>query len=162
MKWDNIQELPCSIARALSIVGDRWTMLILRDCFLGTKRFDKFQKHIGLSRHRLTDRLNKLVEHEVLKKVAYQNKPPRYEYKLTKKGVSLYPVLMTLAKWGDDWMSGGLGAPVEYKHANCNHKIQMNLCCSECGEIINPKEVIPQIGPGLIAYSKSTKAKGDL
>ncbi len=94
MKWDNIQEFPCSVARALSIVGDRWTLLILRDSFMGTKRFDKFQKQIGLSRHRLTDRLNKLVEHEILRKTPYQEKPVRYEYKLTRKGVELYPVLM--------------------------------------------------------------------
>lgn len=159
MKWDEIQELPCSIARALSVVGDRWTMLILRDCFLGTKRFDKFQKQIGLSRHRLTERLNKLVENEILKKVAYQNNPLRYEYKLTKKGVSLYPVLMTLAKWGDDWMSKGLGAPIEYKHTKCNHMMHMELSCSECGEVINPKEVSPQIGPGLRAYANSKKQK---
>jgi DNA-binding HxlR family transcriptional regulator len=149
MKWDNIQEFPCSVARALSIVGDRWTLLILRDSFMGTKRFDKFQKQIGLSRHRLTDRLNKLVEYEILRKVPYQEKPVRYEYKLTRKGVELYPVLMTLAKWGDKWMDGGDGPPMEYFHTQCQHKMSINLCCSECGEVINPKEVIPQFGPGL-------------
>jgi len=158
MKWDNIQEFPCSVARALSIVGDRWTLLILRDSFMGTKRFDKFQKQIGLSRHRLTDRLNKLVEHEILKKVPYQEKPVRYEYKLTRKGVELYPVLMTLAKWGDKWMDGGEGPPMEYLHTQCQHKMSVDLCCSECGEAINPKEVIPQFGPGLKAYSERVKA----
>jgi len=154
MKWDDIQEMPCSVARALSIVGDRWTLLILRDCFLGTRRFDKFQKHIGLSRHRLTDRLNKLVENEILRKVAYQERPVRYEYKLTRKGVEFYPVLMTLANWGDKWMAGEDGAPVEYTHTLCQHKISFDLSCSECGEVINPKEIIPQVGPGLKAYSK--------
>ena len=152
MKWDDIQELPCSVARALSIVGDRWTLLILRDCFIGTKRFDHFQKHIGVSRHRLSERLNKLVENEILKKVEYQNNPPRYEYKLTRKGVSLYPVLMTLAKWGDEWMSGEEGVPLEYVHKTCGHKMQMNLCCSECGELVDPKQVMPQIGPGLCNF----------
>jgi DNA-binding HxlR family transcriptional regulator len=158
MKWGDIQEVPCSVARALSIVGDRWTLLILRDCFLGTKRFDKFQKHIGLSRHRLTDRLNKLVEHEILRKVPYQDKPLRNEYRLTRKGVELYPVLMTLTRWGDNWMAGEDGPPIEYTHAKCQHTITMNLCCSECGEEINPKEVIPKIGPGLKAYSEKAKA----
>jgi len=152
MKWDDIQQMPCSVARALSIVGDRWTLLILRDSFLGTKRFDKFQKQIGLSRHRLTDRLNKLVEYEILRKVPYQEKPLRHEYRLTRKGVEFYPVLMTLAKWGDNWMAGGDGAPIEYTHTACNHNMTVNICCSECGEVINPKEVIPKVGPGLRAY----------
>ena len=158
MKWDNIQELPCSVARALSIVGDRWTLLILRDCFMGTKRFDKFQKQIGLSRHRLTDRLNKLVENEILKKVPYQEKPVRYEYRLTRKGVEFYPVLMTLAKWGDTWMDGNDGPPIEYLHTRCNHKMSVEISCSECGETINPKEVIPQFGPGLKAFSERVKS----
>ena len=157
MKWDDIQQMPCSVARALSIVGDSWTLLILRDSFLGTKRFDKFQQQIGLSRHRLTDRLNKLVEYEILRKVPYQEKPKRHEYRLTRKGVELYPVLMTLAKWGDNWMAGGDGAPIEYTHTKCNHHMTMNLCCSECGEEINPREVIPKVGPGLKAYQEKLK-----
>lgn len=159
MKWDDIQDLPCSIARALSIVGDRWTLLILRDCFLGTKRFDRFQKHIGVSRHRLSERLNKLVENEILRKVAYQNNPLRYEYKLTRKGVALYPVLMTLAKWGDDWMSGEAGVPIEYVHQPCGHKMQMTLCCSECHAPIDPKQVLPRIGPGLRHFQKTAAAE---
>jgi DNA-binding HxlR family transcriptional regulator len=158
MKWDDIQQMPCSVARALSIVGDRWTLLILRDSFLGTKRFDKFQKQIGLSRHRLTDRLNKLVEYEILRKVPYQEKPLRHEYRLTRKGIELYPVLMTLAKWGDNWMAGDDGPPIEYTHTKCNHAMTVILCCSECGEEINPKEVIPKVGPGLRAYQAKVKA----
>jgi len=158
MKWDDIQQMPCSVARALSIVGDRWTLLILRDSFLGTKRFDKFQKQIGLSRHRLTDRLNKLVEYEILRKVPYQEKPLRHEYRLTRKGVEFYPVLMTLAKWGDNWMADDDGAPIEYTHTVCNHPMTVNICCSECGDVINPKEVIPKVGPGLRAYQAKVKA----
>jgi len=157
MKWDDIQEMPCSVARALSIVGDRWTLLILRDSFMGVKRFDKFQKNIGLSRHRLTDRLNKLVEYEILRKVPYQEKPLRNEYRLSRKGVELYPVLMTLAKWGDKWMAGEDGPPIEYFHTACNHQVTMDLCCSECGEIVNPKEVIPKVGPGLKAYAEKNR-----
>jgi DNA-binding HxlR family transcriptional regulator len=159
MKWDEIQELPCSVARALSVMGDRWTLLILRDCFVGIKRFDKFQKSLGLSRHRLSDRLSKLVEHEILRKVPYQEKPLRYEYRLTRKGVDLYPVLMTLAKWGDTWMAGDEGPPLEYVHTKCQHKMSAEIHCSECGEEINPKEVIPQVGPGLRAYSERAKSK---
>ncbi|UZE96631.1 winged helix-turn-helix transcriptional regulator [Alkalimarinus alittae] len=148
MKWDNIQEMPCSIARALSIVGDRWTLLILRDCFMGTKRFDQFQKQIGLSRHRLTDRLNKLVEHEILVKSPYQEKPLRHEYHLTRRGSALYPVLMTLAQWGDNWMAGKDGPPFEYIHTTCGHKTSVELSCSECGETISSQDIAPKAGPG--------------
>ncbi|MFD2231240.1 winged helix-turn-helix transcriptional regulator [Alkalimarinus sediminis] len=157
MKWDDIQEMPCSVARALSIVGDRWTLLILRDCFMGTKRFDTFQKQIGLSRHRLTDRLNKLVEHKILNKTPYQEKPLRHEYQLTKKGVDLYPILMTLAKWGDTWMADEAGSPIEYLHTPCGHITSVQLCCSVCGDAIKPNEIKPKAGPGLKAYA--TKAK---
>ena len=160
MKWDDIQEMPCSVARALSIFGDRWTLLILRDCFIGIKRFDKFQKSLGLTRHRLADRLTKLVDHEILRKVPYQEKPLRYEYKLTQKGVELYPVLMTLAKWGDNWMDNGDGPPLEYTHTKCQHKMTVELCCSECGEEINPREVVPKVGPGLKAYAEKMNPAG--
>jgi len=159
MKWDDIQELPCSVARALSILGDRWTLLIMRDCFFGIKRFDRFQTSLGISRHRLSDRLGKLVEHEVLRKVPYQQSPVRYEYRLTRKGVELYPVLMTLTKWGDTWLAGEDGPPITYHHKACSHQMTVDLCCSECGDIIDPKQVIPQAGPGLKAYSEKQKEK---
>ncbi|RMF17053.1 MAG: transcriptional regulator, partial [Gammaproteobacteria bacterium] len=149
MKWDDIGEMPCSVARALSVIGDRWTMLILRNCFLGTRRFEQFQKHIGLSRHRLSDRLKTLVEAGILRKQPYQDKPLRYEYRLTEKGVDLYPVLMTLAAWGDKWMAGEDGPPMEYVHTTCGHLTHPTLCCSECGEVIDPRAMRPRIGPGL-------------
>ena len=154
MKWDDIQDIPCSVARALSVVGDRWTLLIIRDCFLGTKRFDQFQKRIGVPRPRLTERLNKLVEHEILRKVPYQEKPVRYEYKLSRKGVDLYPVIMTLVKWGDTWMAGEDGPPVEYMHTKCGSKMSAELSCSECGETLDPREITPLIGPGLKAHNE--------
>jgi DNA-binding HxlR family transcriptional regulator len=106
------------------VVGERWTLLILRDAFYGTRRFEQFQKSLGITRHRLSERLNKLIDQGVLTKVQYSEKPPRSEYRLTRKGLALYPVLMTLGRWGDEWMDRGEGAPVEFFHQRCNRKIE--------------------------------------
>src|SRR5262245_9027633 len=101
MRWREIGGMTCSVARALSIVGDRWTLLILRDAFLRTRRFEDFQASLNLTRHRLADRLRKLVDAGVLERVRYQERPSRYEYRLTEKGRDLYPVIVSLVRWGD-------------------------------------------------------------
>jgi len=147
MKWTEIDQQTCSVARALSVVGERWTLLILRNAFLGTRRFEDFQRQLGITRHRLSERLGKLVEQGVLTRILYQEKPKRYDYRLTRKGLALYPVLLTLAKWGDDWMDKGEGAPLEYRHQSCGQVTQPVLSCSECGEALRPQEVVPE--PGL-------------
>jgi DNA-binding HxlR family transcriptional regulator len=150
VRWTDIDQQVCSVARALSVVGERWTLLILRDAFLGTRRFDQFQSNLGITRHRLSERLTKLVEQGVLVKVPYHDKPLRHEYRLTRKGLALYPVLMSLARWGDDWMAGDAGAPLEYVHEKCGHKARPVLTCSECGDPLRPEEVKPQLGPALL------------
>jgi len=159
MKWDDIQELPCSIARTLSVIGDRWTMMIVRESFLGTRRFEQFQRRLGVTRHRLSERLNKLVENEILRKHPYQDSPPRYEYRLTRKGVALYPILMAMAQWGDEWMDEGLGQPVLYQHKTCGKFMHIEPHCSECGEVIDPREVVPTIGPGLKNWQEKQAAR---
>lgn len=110
MKWQEVGETPCSMARSLAILGDRWTLLILRNCFLGMRRFDEFQASLGVTRQVLADRLSRLVEAGALKKVPYQERPPRYEYRLTEMGHDLHPVLLALANWGDRWLDEGRGA----------------------------------------------------
>ncbi|HET8731366.1 MAG TPA: helix-turn-helix domain-containing protein [Moraxellaceae bacterium] len=151
MKWDNIGDMPCSVARSLAILGDRWTLLILRNAFLAMRRFDDFQAGLGVTRHVLADRLSRLVEAGVLKKVPYQDNPPRYEYRLTEKGRDLYPVLLALTNWGDKWLDEGRGAPLEYLHKTCGHKFRPTMVCSECGEPVSPHDVMPVAGPGLAA-----------
>ena len=95
----------CSIARALEIVGERWTLLIVRDAFLGRRRFDEFQKSLGISRNVLTERLGRLVEEGILERVPYQEHPRRYEYRLTQKGRDLHLALTGLRQWGDTYLS---------------------------------------------------------
>ena len=103
-KWDNLSEDWCPVARALSVIGDRWTMLIVRDCFLGKSRFDEFQKSLGMTRHLLSDRLKRLVEQGVLEKNPYQENPVRYDYRLTDKGKDFAPALVGLKDWGKKHM----------------------------------------------------------
>ena len=150
MRWTDIDQQVCSVARALSVVGERWTLLILRDAFLGTRRFDQFQSNLGITRHRLSERLTKLVEQGVLVKVPYHERPLRHEYRLTRKGLALYPVLMSLARWVDVWWAGAAGAPLEYVHEKCGNKARPVLTCSECGDPFRPEEVKPQLGPALL------------
>lgn len=157
MKWSEIDSQTCSVARTLSVIGDRWSLLILRDIFLGTHRFEDLCKQLGVSRPALTQRLRKLEQQNVLQKRAYQEKPPRFEYHLTKKGIDLYPIIMTMAQWGDKWQDDGNGPPIEYEHKVCGHKTQPLMCCSECHEPLNAWEVSSQIGPGLKAALGNTK-----
>jgi len=148
MRWDEMRDERCSIARTLSVIGDRWTMMILRDAFLRIRRFDDFQSDLGISRQRLSERLSKLVDDGVLQKVEYQTSPSRFEYRLTAKGVDLYPVIMAMVNWGDKYMDGGKGAPMIYRHKTCDHHFRAEVHCSECGELVNPRDVRPEIGPG--------------
>ena len=100
MKWDALEEEPCSLARTVAVIGDRWSLLILRECFLRIRRFDEFQSSLGITRHLLADRLKKLVRFGVLRKIPYQEAPKRYEYILTQKGLDLYPIIMSIVHWG--------------------------------------------------------------
>jgi len=95
----------CSIARALEVVGERWTLLIIRDVFLGLRRFDQLQESLGIARNVLTDRLNRLVDEGIVERVAYNERPPRYEYRLTPKGLELNVALTALRQWGDKHLS---------------------------------------------------------
>ena len=160
MRWDEIDSQVCSVARTLSLVGDRWTMLILRDCFLGVTRFSDFQKSLGITKHRLSDRLTKLVDSDILKKQIYDTNYERYEYKLTKKGVDLYPVLMSLVSWGDKWVVDKDGAPLEYIHQPCGNKIKPGTVCEHCDEPVSAFTITPILGPGILKKVKRGELAG--
>lgn len=101
MKWNDLQTEACPVARGLSVIGDRWTMLVLRDCFLGVRRFEQMQERLGITRHVLADRLRKLEANGVLRRERYQERPPRHEYRLTERGKALYPVLVSVIEWAN-------------------------------------------------------------
>ena len=100
MKWSDLPNNPCPVARTMSLIGDRWTVLIIRDCFLGLSRFEQFQKSTGMTRHVLSERLKRLAEGGIIERRAYQDSPARYEYVLTEKGRDLAPALAALRDWG--------------------------------------------------------------
>lgn len=156
MRWQDLDRETCSLARALAVVGDRWTLLVLREAFLRVRRFEDFQERLGIARRVLTERLRHLVEEGVLRKVAYQERPLRYEYKLTEKGLGLYPVLMGLVNWGDAHYAGKKGPPVLHRHLSCGHDFRVVSTCSECGEVLDPRQVAPHPGPG--ASKRSARA----
>jgi DNA-binding HxlR family transcriptional regulator len=137
----------CSIARSLEVVGDRWTMLVLRTAFEGVRRFDDFQDSLGVARNVLTDRLSRLCDEGVLRRVRYQERPDRYEYRLTRKGVELWPVMMTLLKWGDRHYAPD-GPPMVIAHAGCTGTMTDDLTCDVCGSHLRPNDVEARPGPG--------------
>lgn len=141
MRWSEIDRQDCSVAQALSVVGDRWTLLILRDAFMRVRRFEDFQAHTGAPRPVLADRLKTLVDQGVLEKRLYSERPDRFEYRLTEKGLDLWPVLISLLRWGDKWAAGSAGPPVEVTHKACGHAVHPELACPHCGEWLSATDM---------------------
>jgi DNA-binding HxlR family transcriptional regulator len=137
----------CSIARTLDVVGERWSMLIIRDAFQGLTRFDQFQARLGISRNILADRLDQLVSRGVLERRLYQEHPARYDYVLTDKGRDLWPVMTTLRQWGDRWEAPD-GRPVLAEHRSCSHPLGAVLACEHCGGQLDHASVTLSPGPG--------------
>ena len=140
-------DMHCSVAQCLEVVGEWWSMLILRDVFLGVTRFDQFQERLGISRNILGQRLSKLVDEGVLDKVPYSEHPLRYDYRLTAKGRDLWPVLTAMRQWGDKYAAPE-GPPLEVIHRDCGKVSQAVLTCSACGEPITARDVRAVPGPG--------------
>lgn len=130
----------CSIADALGIVGDRWTILIMRDVFRGLRRFDEFRKDLEIPRAVLSDRLRRLVDTGVLRRQPYQDRPVRYEYRLTPMGRELSPILISLMQWGDRWLSED-GPPTTLVHEPCGTEVDLELYCWSCSERYGPTEI---------------------
>ena len=135
------------MAQCLEIVGEWWSMLIVRDAFMGIRRFDDFQRDLGISRNILNQRLNHLVESGVLSKVPYCERPLRYEYRLTKKGRDLWPILTAIRQWGDTYQAPQ-GPPVELVHTHCGRTSTAVMHCSACNEPIEAGDMKVVPGPG--------------
>ncbi len=137
----------CSIARALEIIGDRWTILILRDAFRGIRRFDEFRRDLDIARPVLADRLRKLVDHGILQKVRYQDHPPRDEYRLTPMGRELSPALVALMRWGDTYLNDG-APPTVLIHDACGAALEQGFWCPQCRRTFSPRQIASRPGPG--------------
>ena len=138
----------CSVARALEVLGDRWTFLILRELFFGVRRFGQLARNLGVSRRILSDRLGKLVEADVLERRLYRRDPDHHEYCLTAAGLDLYPAIVSLMAWGDRNLSDEAGPPLLLRHRDCGHDTRPVLVCSECREPLKASAVEPHPGPG--------------
>jgi DNA-binding HxlR family transcriptional regulator len=139
---------PCTIARSADLLGDGWNLLIIREACLGVRRFEDFQRALGVGRNILTIRLNRLVDEGVLSRVEYQQHPVRHEYRLTPKGRDVYPILAAMAAWGDRWLTGPEGTPLVLHHAPCGHDIHAVVVCSQCTAAIDVREITARPGPG--------------
>lgn len=137
----------CSVAATLEVVGDRWTLLVLRDACAGVTRFADFQASLGLSRTVLSERLGRLVADGLLERRRYQQRPDRYEYVLTAKGADLWPALKALMSWGDRHAMGGR-APLVHRHRGCGGLIDDRRLCERCGAPVELADVEREPGPG--------------
>jgi DNA-binding HxlR family transcriptional regulator len=136
----------CSIARALEVVGERWTLLIVRDVFLGLRRFDEIQSDLGIARNVLTERLNRLVEEGILERARYSERPERFEYRLTKKGRDLDIALTGLRQWGDTYMSE---KPPRLLRRKADRKPVVAALVPKGTAVIKPEDVETVPGPGI-------------
>jgi DNA-binding HxlR family transcriptional regulator len=137
----------CSIARTVDLVGEWWTPLILRDLFLGLRRFEDIRRDLGIATNVLTVRLERLVEHDIVTRRKYQDAPARYEYELTDKGKDLFPIMAALTAFGDKWLAGSAGSPLLMIH-DCGHTATPTVVCDHCGEELTSDRVRAEPGPG--------------
>jgi DNA-binding HxlR family transcriptional regulator len=141
----------CSVAGALEVIGERWSLLIVRDVFLGLRRFDAIQANLGIARNVLQARLHKLIDQGVLERRLYQERPERYEYRLTEKGLDLWPALVALMNWGDRHAGPAAGPPVLLEHRGCGGALDEHRICETCGAALTVREVHALAGPGATA-----------
>jgi DNA-binding HxlR family transcriptional regulator len=138
----------CSIAAALAVVGERWSLLIVRDVFLGVRRFDEIQADLGIARNILQSRLTRLLDEGVLERRTYQEHPPRYEYRLTDKGMDLWPTIDALMRWGDRYEQRADGPPTVIVHRGCGGDVDDHRICAACGARVSARQAQPRMGPG--------------
>ncbi len=138
----------CSIAGALEVVGERWSLLIVRDILLGLRRFDELQSHLGIARNVLQARLARLQEHGVIERVPYQQRPLRHEYLLTEKGLELWPMIVALMKWGDRYAPPEGGPAVIITHRGCGGSVDEHRICEQCGARLKARDAVGLPGPG--------------
>lgn len=148
MTRNNQNSLNCSVAMALELIGEGWTILILREAFFGSRRFEDFQKHLGIARNILTTRLNKLCDKGILERTPIKEGAKRHEYKLTAMGRDLHTILIALTQWGDRWLQNTEGAPVKFIERATGEEIMDVAILSKDGREIKPRDLTLIPGPG--------------
>lgn len=149
----DLEDEQCSIARPVALLGDRWMLILLRQAFMGVRRFDQFQSTMGLSRAVLAQRLAQLVDAGIFERTAYKDeRRTRHEYRLTDKGMDLYPILMALRTWGDKYMAPD-GPFLLYRHRDCGGHAEVLHSCNRCGRELTARDINVELGPAFIASS---------
>jgi len=138
----------CSIAGALEVVGERWSLLIVRDIMLGLRRFDELQSNLAIARNVLQARLTRLQDHGVIERVPYQQRPLRHEYLLTEKGLELWPMIVALMSWGDRYAAPEGGPAVVIEHRGCGGSVDEHRICERCGARLKARDALGRPGPG--------------
>jgi DNA-binding HxlR family transcriptional regulator len=138
----------CSVAGALEVVGERWSLLIVRNVMLGLRRFDEIQENLGIARNVLQTRLTRLLDHGVLERCLYQEHPPRHEYRLTEKGLDLWPTIVALMQWGDRYAVPPAGPAVLLEHRGCGGAVDEHRECARCGAKLSVRDSRAIPGPG--------------
>ena len=140
----------CTIGRAMAVLGERWTFVVVREVANGIRRFDDMRRHTAMPRQVLTDRLALLVEHDILRRVAYREagQRERHEYRLTEKGFELFPVMVAVAAWGDRYYGDDDGPPVEFAHRDCGAPVTVGVRCADGHEVASPRDIASRPGPG--------------
>jgi DNA-binding HxlR family transcriptional regulator len=145
----------CSIAKSLEVIGERWSLLIVRDVFNGHRRFGEIQSSLGVARNVLAARLQRLVDEDILERRQYQASPPRHEYFLTEKGLDLWPTLIALLSWGDRYSPSPGGPPKVILHKVCGGQVSERGICESCGEVLTARDAIQVPGPGRLAHDEA-------
>jgi DNA-binding HxlR family transcriptional regulator len=141
----------CSLAKSLEVIGERWSLLIVRDVLNGNRRFSGIQSNLGIARNVLSARLQRLIDEDILERRAYQESPPRHEYFLTQKGLDLWPSLIALMHWGDRHSAGPEGAPLIVIHKGCGGEASDRGICESCGKVLDARDATAVPGPGAAA-----------
>lgn len=140
-----------SVGRALALIGDHWTLMILREALFGVRRYGQLARNLGIPRPTLSARLRSLVDSGLLERVLYTRDPDRYEYRLTEAGRELFGAAAMLMRWGDKYLAGPEGPPLVLRHHDCGEITEPTLICGECGKEMTPYNVTPEPGPGFVA-----------
>jgi DNA-binding HxlR family transcriptional regulator len=150
MRASELVKMTCTIARTVDAIGDPWTIMIMKELFLGQTRFDDIQTYTGVSPHLLSVRMKKLEKEDVVKRRVYQRRPTRYEYRLTEKGVYLWPILISLKDWSARWSKWPDGEPLKVRHKRCGHLTSLKIVCSHCDEPIAARDVMQEMSPAMV------------
>jgi DNA-binding HxlR family transcriptional regulator len=150
MRTTELVKMTCTIARSVDAIGDPWIIMIMKELFLGQRRFDDIQTYTGISPHLLSVRMRKLEKAGIVQRRAYQQRPTRHEYRLTEKGIYLWPILIALKDWSARWGKWPDGEPLKIRHKACGHLTSLKIVCSHCDEPINARDVTQEMSDAMV------------